>query len=321
MKNLYERAVLIRLRATQKTWTVQSAEARQAIASQTGADIDSVTGGKKLLPPSVMRQVRRPVELARKALRENGVPWSASRGDAEGLRKEDGWWLVHVNVLPELEAIFRECRQMREQGEMALWKRYDRLVVGARMKLGTLFREEDFPPLDEVKKMFTWNVDIQPLFAMENVANDLRVRLPSSWADEQIQQARDDERRKLANAVAAAAAEVMDFAEKTVVKLRDHDLGTEDKRSGQSFKEGPLRRNIAGLAERMKVLDDMLEDPALSKVTQGLDGLVSKLDTLSKGALQHDEDGSLREEVAKDLDDVVESARPAMDRLATLFGE
>lgn len=320
MKKLYEGGVLISLRATQPSATKVAQQGKDAIVNATGAKRELVSASKRIIPAEIMREIKAPVDAARRLIIEKGVPWSSNKTDRRGNRKEDGKWLIPIEELPDMEQVLRKLRQQREEGKRKFRDAYPTIIAEARLKLGTLFNEEDFPPVGEMMERFTWVIDIQPLHSLAHVEQDLRMKLPASWAQEQVEIAVREENKRIANAISTAAREMVDFAEDTVDKLRSHDTTTDDKRAGQTFKEKPLRRNIARVRERMSSLNTMLDDDALNEVVNSLDGLIGRLEGAEVGSIQHDANGQVREDLAKELEEIADKARPALDRMSDLMG-
>mgnify|MGYP003636595310 FL=1 len=322
-RKLYDNGVLIRLKAPGWSGDKSDPRIREIIVNETGASSDAVSGSKLIVPRAVLKGIKAPVEKARWHLKEVAVPWSSNRTDLKGNRKEDGQWLVYQADLPALEEIFRGAREEREKALKSFLNSYDDIIASRRVTLGTLFDQEDYPTRDWLADKFSWTVEITPLWSLANVEKDLRMKLPQSWADEQVKIARREESKRISNAVADVANDVVEFIGDTIDKLNGYnpdatkpcpscaelnfvDLSCEkchgsgqvkDGRGGATFRDKTIYQNIPKMRERMTRLNEMFADEALSDT---VDALV-KVEELLEGTSGDDlrKDDKFRKDVAK----------------------
>lgn len=345
-RQLYDNGMLVRLRAPGWQGVKTDPRIKAIVCKETGADESAVTGSKIIVPRTLIKEIKSPVEVARFHLKEVAVPWSANKSDLSGNRKEDGFWLVYQKDLPALEVIFRDCRTAREKAIRKFLRMYDDVIAERRVSLGSLFSQDDYPTKNWLKERFSWTVEVKPLWDLADVEKDLRLKLPASWSAEQVQLARLDEAKRIGNAVAAAANEVVTFVTDTTTKLRDYDPDsmtvecseclfpphhfpdpnckkckgtgvTEDKRKGNTFRDKTLFANVPKLRERIERLNEMLGDDALVDSVKSLTDLEKLLNSTDGKEIR--ENGKLREKVAEGLDDAAQKAAPATDRIAELM--
>ena len=342
-RKLYDNGVLIRLKAPGWSGAKSDPRIREIIVNETGASSDAVSGSKLIVPRAVLKGIKAPVEKARWHLKEVAVPWSSNRTDLKGNRKEDGQWLVYQADLPALEEIFRGAREEREKALKSFLNSFDDIIASRRVTLGTLFDQGDYPTREWLEEKFSWTVEITPLWSLANVEKDLRMKLPQSWADEQVKIARREESKRISNAVADVANDVVKFIGDTVDKLDKYnpdatiacgkcdplkiDLSckkcsgsgrVKDGRAGVAFKDKTIYQNVPKMRERMTRLNEMFADKALSDT---VDALV-KVEELLEGTSGDDlrKDDKFRKDVAKTMSEAVEKAMPATDRLGELMG-
>jgi hypothetical protein len=315
---LYENGVLIRLRAPGWSATIADPRIKEIAAASTGADTHALTGSKYIIPRNLIKDIKSPVDRARRAISSVSIPWSANRVDDRGNRKEDGMWLCPSSELPDLEVILRNCRQDREAALRSFLADYENIIAERRVTLGTLFNDFDYPEKDWIKEKFSWDVDIVPLWSLADVEDDLRLKLPAAWAEEQIEHARKEEAKRIAYAVASVAHEAVDFVEDTASKLNEYQPNDEDGRKGNTFKNKTLYKNVTRLRERMEKVNVMLGDDALHDTISALQAVESTLGGTDPGELRTNPE--TRKALADALTTAAEKARPATDRLGDLLG-
>jgi hypothetical protein len=317
-RKLYDNGVLIRLRAPGWSATKAYRRIREAACSATGANITSVSGSKYLIPRHYLKGIKAPVDEARRAIADVSIPWSANKSDDRGNRKEDAMWLCPTMRLPDLEKKLRACRQGREDALKDLVRNYPTILAEMRVSLGSLHDDDDYPTVEELQAKFSWDVDITPLWSLANVENDLRLKLPAAWAEEQVEHARREEGKRIANAVAMVAQEAVDFVEETASKLKEYNPSDDDGRKGNTFKNKTLFKNVTRLREKLEQVNVMLEDDAIRDTVDALKSVESTLDGLDPAEIRKSEE--TRKAVAKALEDASAKARPATDRLGDLLG-
>ena len=347
-KRLYDNALRVSLNAPGYSGRMADSRIQQAAADHLGIAPDDLSGSKVLVPAHYLKAISQPVSVARFHLREIGVPWSSSKSDLKGNKKQGGDYLVYNGDFPKLEPIFRKCKSDREAAVRYFLDRYDDVIAAQRVSLGPLFREEDYLSRSELEERFSWTVEITPLWSMSNVEDDLRLKLPTSWAEEQVKVAKLEEAKRISNAVAAVANEVAMFMTGTekkpgiLTRLNDYDPsamlkdcpacegydepdcekcdGTgkvTDKRVGNTFRDKTLYDSLPELRERISDLNNMLGDDALDATVNALSDVEKLLDGTTPEEIRNDED--TREDIAEALGQALESAAPVTDRIAELM--
>ena len=340
----FENAVLVSVVACGYTGHVTSEEIKKEVSKHFGADIASVTGGKKLVPDHLMRPMASCARNIRTWLRNNAIPWSVNKSKRDDKRKEDGRWLLFNKQLPEFRQIILQNKEMKEEGERILKESWLGMIAERCNTLGTLFHEEEYPAIEWVLDRFSLDVDIVPVYKIDHIENDLRLRLPREWADHQIETARQLENKRVSNAIGAAAAEVIDAVENTIKKLTEYDprkgvkkcskcqakptkkadckkcQGTgevKDGRVGNIFRDKTLFTNIPILTERVRNLHEMLGDDALRASVDALVDVEKFLKTTDGKDIRNNK--AKRTQVAEQLDKVREAVQPATERFSQMM--
>lgn len=160
--SLSSRAMLASLSISMWSARKHDPEASEEIAVRHGAQTDVGRYSKVLLPKKALADIQKVVSEARDAHYFITLPW-----DDDGYR-----------VLPG--AVYMEHRQkMHDLGNRFhsacenLYRQFEDLITQARGRLGGLFREEDYPRLDQLQSMYSFTTKIKPL----PDAGDFRVSL------------------------------------------------------------------------------------------------------------------------------------------------
>jgi hypothetical protein len=160
--SLASRAMLCSLSIS--TWSARKhdPEASEEIARQHGAQSDAGRYHKVLLPKTALAEIQKIVSEARQEHYFMTLPW-----DDNGYR-----------VLPAA-AYMEHAKRMRALANRftpaveALVSEFNQLVEEAKIRLGGLFRAEDYPGPDELRSKFSFETKVMPL----PDAGDFRVAL------------------------------------------------------------------------------------------------------------------------------------------------
>jgi hypothetical protein len=137
-------------------------EASQEIAQRHGAQADAGRYHKVLLPKEALAEVQEIVSDARQEHYFMTLPW-----DDNGYRVlPSAAYMDHVQKMRELSNRFTPAVD-------ALAREFGNLVEQAKVRLGGLFRPEDYPAPDELRSKFSFETKVMPL----PDAGDFRVTL------------------------------------------------------------------------------------------------------------------------------------------------
>ena len=137
-------------------------DASQEIAQRHGAQADAGRYHKVLLPKEALAEVQKIVSDARQEHYFMTLPW-----DDNGYRVlPSAAYMDHTEKMRELSKRFTPAVE-------ALAKEFGNLVEQARVRLGGLFRSEDYPAPDELRSKFSFATKVMPL----PDAGDFRVTL------------------------------------------------------------------------------------------------------------------------------------------------
>jgi hypothetical protein len=212
-------------------------DASQEIAQRHGAQADAGRYNKVLLPKEALAEVQKIVSDARQEHYFMTLPW-----DDNGYRVlPSAAYMDHTEKMRVLSNRFTPAVD-------ALAREFGNLVEQAKVRLGGLFRPEDYPAPDELRSKFSFETKVMPL----PDAGDFRVTLG------------DEEKERIKKQIAAAVEASLQVASRELWQR--------------------LYEAVSHLAERLKaykVTDDGIEHPFRDSVVTNLVKLVDVLPKLN----------------------------------------
>jgi len=137
-------------------------DASQEIAQRHGAQADAGRYHKVLLPKEALAEIQKIVSEARQEHYFMTLPW-----DDNGYRVlPAAAYMDHTEKMRELSNRFSPAVE-------ALAREFGKLVEEAKVRLGGLFRSEDYPAPEELRSKFSFETKVMPL----PDAGDFRVSL------------------------------------------------------------------------------------------------------------------------------------------------
>jgi hypothetical protein len=169
-----QRAMLAAVHISIWTATKHDRKVSRDVANQHGAQERAGRYNKQLLMGAArLEDLRTLAGQIRQHFYKVTLPWSD-----EGLR------LLPSHFLFDLTARMREFKAEFSSGVEQFLDIYPSYIQEARAELGSLFREEDYPSVDELREKFSVNLEILPI----STGDDFRVTMS---AEEQARIARE----------------------------------------------------------------------------------------------------------------------------------
>lgn len=228
--SIKDKAFLVSLSVSMWTNAVHDGAVVSDLMKKTDTVEDVHRYKKVLVKPEALVQVRG----ARIALRthwwNNTLPWGNGG--------------VRLLPAPKYQSFMEEMRKLRVEYEKqvdAFCGNYPAMKKEARRRLGTLFKEDDFPSMDSIRRKFGCSLGFAPI----PDANDFRVTLS------------DDEKRELAKEI-------------------ERDVQTNTKGAMNALVE-KLQETVALLAERLKEDDPVLRRSLVENIKE----VCSEVDTFN----------------------------------------
>ena len=163
--NVSARAMLVSLSIS--TWSARKFDRKTSkeVNETHAADLNASRVNLHLLAGAdAHADVVKRAALARTESYQQTLPWA-----------DEGWRLLPpANYMSYAEAMRKE-RSAFDGALATFLDAYPTLRETARQKLGTLYREEDFPTVENVSSKFGWSIDFSPVPS----GGDLRLELPA----------------------------------------------------------------------------------------------------------------------------------------------
>ena len=137
-------------------------EASEEIATRHGAQADAGRYHKVLLPKEALAEILKIVNEARQEHYFMTLPWG-----------DDGYRVLPAAAYMDHAAKMRAFSNRFQPAVDALIEKFGQLVADAKVRLGSLFREGDYPHPEELRSKFSFETKVLPL----PDAGDFRVAL------------------------------------------------------------------------------------------------------------------------------------------------
>jgi len=160
--SLASRAMLCSLSISQWTARKHDPEASEEIAARHGAQANAGRYNKILLPPQALAEIQKIAGEARREHYFMTLPWD-----------DAGYRVLPAAAYLDHAAKLREYSQKFGAAADAFAKTFDQLVRDSQVRLGGLFRVEDYPSAGEIREKFSFETKVMPL----PDARDFRVSL------------------------------------------------------------------------------------------------------------------------------------------------
>lgn len=243
MTTLQDKAMLVRLSVRQWTARRFDKEASEEIADIHGATGDAGRFNKLLLPKTALAGMQSAATALRAHHEKQTLPWTLT---GVGL-------LPAANYFPYM-AEHRRLAIMFDLAKEAFMEGFAAAQASAKVSLGDLYRETDYPAPDDLSGRISTTLDVLPLPS----AADFRVTLGAA----EEARVRADIEASVNDAVAGAVRSLWQRVHDTVEAM--HDRLTKFKKDEATGKvEHPFRdslvtnmRELVDLMARLNITDD-----------------------------------------------------------------
>ena len=167
--SLSSRAMLCSLSISMWSARKHDTDASEEIAARHGAQSDAGRYHKMLLPKAALAEIQKIVSEARQEHYFITLPWD-----------DNGYRVLPAAVyMDHVAENARASERNSQRQSMRLAGQFRTLVEQAKTRLGGLFRESDYPALDELRAKFAFETKVLPL----PDAGDFRVALGDEEKD------------------------------------------------------------------------------------------------------------------------------------------
>lgn len=250
------RAMLASLKIS--TWSARAVDkgATKKVNSEAGAADDAGRFNKRLVSKHALAKLQEIAGQARAYHAEKTLPWAA-----------DGVRILAAILAGDYSAEMQKQREAFEGAVLAFLQGYPDFVSNARADLGALFRADDYPDLETVRRKFAFETGVFPL----PVTADFRVDMAESQAADMRAAVEKTYRDTMANAVRDVWSRIGDVVSAMSGKLRDYKPAQGEEKAQGIFRDS-LVGNIRDLVAILPALN-ITGDPRLEKATADLEKL------------------------------------------------
>lgn len=280
-RDLTTKAMLVSLHIKAWNTTKTSSEATDLVQTTFNATSDSGIFKKNLAAKSALKEINTIISSARTFHMENTRPWF----DEDSKRIQPS---KNYNYYADNMRNFSNQFTTAVENLIAV---YPQIKSDAKTTLGNLFNEDDYPTVDQLRKKYSFKVNVSPIPS----ANDFRV---TQISDEDIEAIKKD--------IQAQQEQI----EKELAKdlwVRLHDVLSKAYESfadpDAKFRDSKID-NISEMIEIIKRLD-MEEDARLNRMLQVVDERICTLDP-----------AELRKN-PEERKDAAETAKSILDRIGS----
>lgn len=249
--SISNRAMLVNLQISQ--WTARKLDRAEttALNARHGLTIEAGRVNKNLLPMAAeLERVHQTTSFIRKDFAKRTLPWGL---EGVNILKADGYM--------EFTGVVRKWRDDWESAVDGFLHAYPTYHAEAKDLLNGLFREEDYPHVDDLRRRFAFNIRFMPVPDQQ----DWRVDIGDDALAAIKAQLQADITETMGSAMQAAWQRVHDVVSKAHERLKDPDNVFRDT----------LVENAVELCSLLPSLN-ITDDPDLEAVRQTLERSLCK---------------------------------------------
>lgn len=272
-ENIATRAMLINLSFGQWTARKLDREASAEVTNNHAAASDAGRFNKQIISKEALAPMAQIVGAARTYFYNHTLPWSDT-----GYRCLSS--MIYFDVMDKL----REFKAQFHAAADTFCAEYGEHRERARLRLNSLFKDAEYPAVEDVRRKFYMDFHVMPL----PLAGDFRVDIGKDAADK----VREELERDITSRVQGMVDTVWEELEKTVTHMRDQLT------SGKRLHDSTLD-NMVDLLHRLPGLN-ITHDA-------GIEEMRKELATLTAGLDMKDirKDSTYREVIAERADDIL----------------
>lgn len=276
MNILSERAMLSHVSVSMWTARRIDRKATDEINEANGAASDAGRFNKLLIDKTALAPVQSAANHARTFHYSRTLPW-----------QDEGARILPAAAFDDYSAQLRAIKGTFESAVSDFLKAYPEAIESARARLSGLFKIEDYPTVEDIRRRFAFEVLINPVPAGE----DFRVNLGDGQAELIRREIEDRAEAQIQEAMREVYRRVADACERMVDRLRSYQPGSDGERAQGVFRDS-LVDNVRDLASILPALN-ITADPHLAAIAERV-----RRDLTRHDAAELREDEGARETVA-----------------------
>lgn len=250
---LAQKAVIASLNIRAKSWRMLDKQVTDEVNTRHNAQADAGRYNKLLLHKSAFAELDRVEYAARAKFALMTMPWSKAG-----------------NILPsalygDFADVFRGFREEYGNEAATFVKRYPEHIEAAKPMLKGMFKSEDYPTPDRVRRAYSFDVSIHPVPDI----NDFRTSLAKEQMDDIKSNLQTELEEKLQDAMKEPVRRIVDVVGKMTERLNSYRPKTETNKAENTFRDS-LVGNIRELIPLLNVFN-LTNDKTLTALTKRME--------------------------------------------------
>lgn len=216
---LSSRAVLVSLTMKHPSGIKVDKSLREGLEYKVGADEKTLHVSKHIFGENINKVFRLITNRARaNHYWKLTVPWADNTADEESA-KTSGWRLCPSTVVDDLQERMELMEnEFYEEAENFL-ENYDEFIEVAKRKLGSAFKIEDYPDVNDLRKKFVFNFKIKTIPQVTN-ADDIRLNVSAKMKQRIQSEAEDTIKHNIKNVFKVTVEALLEQVNHIVDKLK-----------------------------------------------------------------------------------------------------
>lgn len=241
--NLEERTMLVKLSITQWNPYKTDREVSLEVNERKNARLDAGKFRKRLMAKDAMKTIQQLATSARSTHNAMTLPWN-----------DDG---TRIIITDKYQAYAKEMRTYRIKMQQAVEDflgDYEKHVAEAKAELGDLFKDEDYPSIDEIKSKF--RLDVEP--SNVPVASDFRAKVSNADVQAIMKDIEKRTEARLKEAMKDVWARIANVTERMAKKLEEYQPRVGIKDAEGIFRDSLVTniRDLVDVLPSLNITDD-----------------------------------------------------------------
>lgn len=253
---LSTRAMLVSLSISQWSGRRLDRDVTAEVNQSHGAEADASRTNKLLLPKSALKDIQSIVSETRNGFLDRTLPWM-----------NDGTRIVNAAAYMQHAQWIGKQRSKFEAAVNDFITAYPGHIIEAQKALGKMFKAEDYPDAEDLRKKFSVSVQVLPV----PTSNDFRVEISDAQAEMIRKEIEEHVSAATKSAVSDVYRRVAEVTGRMATKLREYKPATATQKADGLFRNS-LVENIRDLVGLMPGLN-ITGDPNLARIADELQGL------------------------------------------------
>lgn len=292
--SLSERALCVSLHISKPGFSKHDKQVSEEVIENHKAGADAGRYTKILISREALKEINSIANAAKKAHYAHTLPW-----------EDSGTRIITNRAYGEYSKLMLELGRNYETAVANFLKGYPEYVKEAKIRLGTMYNDEDFRPVGELKDKFSLEVEPKPV----PTSDDFRAKV----SNESAKAIAEDIERRTNERLEKAMTDVWERVQESVSKVIERLQAFDDTQNNDALVEkhkGAFRdsliENVREIAQLLPMLN-INDDPELNKVQSRL---IEELCAHTPDELR--KDSKLRKQTRKSAKDILRKVNDYM---------